>query len=168
LTLVENELSKKLGQDAFEYTYDKVQKEVIWKNRTRWARQHLKEKGQIDGSVMGIWTLTDKGRQRLDLLSKEGVDPDQNLLLKKEIINPLTQKLFTISRQETVKKSEETTKIESIIREMVLADRNVINMEIVRAVNEKLNIVVDKKRFREFVIRLDLDPMTFSMLPVER
>lgn len=36
-----------------------------WKNRIRWARQSLVQKGEIDKSISGIWAITDKGRKRL-------------------------------------------------------------------------------------------------------
>ena len=33
-----------------------------WWNLVQWARQHLVETGEIDGSTRGVWTLTDRGR----------------------------------------------------------------------------------------------------------
>lgn len=36
-----------------------------WTNLVQWVRQHLVEVGQIDGSTRGVWTLTDKGRDRV-------------------------------------------------------------------------------------------------------
>ena len=34
-------------------------------NRIAWARQHLVDKGEIDGSIYGVWRITDKGIIRL-------------------------------------------------------------------------------------------------------
>jgi restriction system protein len=36
-----------------------------WWNHVQWARQRLLEKKEIDGSVRGVWRLTDLGRARL-------------------------------------------------------------------------------------------------------
>jgi restriction system protein len=38
---------------------------VKWWNHVQWARQKLVQYGEIDGSVRGVWRITDKGRQRL-------------------------------------------------------------------------------------------------------
>lgn len=146
LVLMGNELSKKLSPDSKEYTHNKIQKEIIWKNKVRWARQHLKEKGQLDGSVVGIWSLTNKGRERLNNLTEKGIDPDQKLVEEREIINPLTNKPMTLHKSEVTKKSEETTQIEAIIREMISLDRNIINNEIVSEVQHRLKISVDTKK----------------------
>jgi len=36
-----------------------------WHNYVQWVRQTLVEKGEIDGSVRGIWKITDLGRKRV-------------------------------------------------------------------------------------------------------
>lgn len=36
-----------------------------WHNKVQWARQALINKGEIDGSVYGVWKITDLGRQRV-------------------------------------------------------------------------------------------------------
>jgi restriction system protein len=43
--------------------------QLIWLNRIHWARQHLVNKGQLDASTRGIWRITDKGRERLGIVS---------------------------------------------------------------------------------------------------
>ena len=51
--------------------------QIIWKNKTRWAREYLKRKNQLDGSEKGKWTITDAGKERLRLYEKTGRDPDE-------------------------------------------------------------------------------------------
>lgn len=44
-----------------------------WENRVQWARFHLTKKGFLDGSIRGIWKITEKGKkelERLGLLNK--------------------------------------------------------------------------------------------------
>jgi restriction system protein len=41
-----------------------------WHNLVQWSRQHLVEKGEIDGSTRGVWKLTARGRERA-----QGADP---------------------------------------------------------------------------------------------
>jgi hypothetical protein len=36
-----------------------------WHNRVQWARQKLVEKGEIDGSIPGVWKITELGRKRI-------------------------------------------------------------------------------------------------------
>jgi len=36
-----------------------------WSNRVQWARYRLLRKGELDGSVWGVWKITAKGRARL-------------------------------------------------------------------------------------------------------
>jgi restriction system protein len=38
---------------------------VKWWNHVQWARQRLVQKGEIDGSVRGVWRITPAGRARL-------------------------------------------------------------------------------------------------------
>lgn len=42
-----------------------------WKNRIQFVRQALVGKGEIDKSIKGIWAITDKGRERLNLPAPE-------------------------------------------------------------------------------------------------
>lgn len=37
-----------------------------WWNLVQWVRQHLVEKGEIDGSVRGVWKLAEAGKVRLN------------------------------------------------------------------------------------------------------
>lgn len=37
-----------------------------WTNRVQFVRQALVQKGELDGSVRGIWAITEAGRRRLD------------------------------------------------------------------------------------------------------
>lgn len=37
-----------------------------WTNRVQWVRQMLVKKGQLDGSVRGVWRITELGRGRLE------------------------------------------------------------------------------------------------------
>lgn len=36
-----------------------------WHNGVQWARQKLVQKGELDGSVLGVWKVTDAGRRRI-------------------------------------------------------------------------------------------------------
>ncbi len=38
---------------------------IVWQNRVQWVRQRLANKGEIDGSIRGVWAITAAGRQRL-------------------------------------------------------------------------------------------------------
>ena len=40
-------------------------KAVVWKNRIRWVRQNLVDKGDIDGRERGVWRITKRGRKRV-------------------------------------------------------------------------------------------------------
>ena len=40
-----------------------------WANLVQWARQHLIDKGELDGSTRGIWRVTAKGRARIEQAS---------------------------------------------------------------------------------------------------
>lgn len=75
--LVEELMGAKLKNHPEEYGFYKKQREVIWKNKTRWAREYLKRKQQLDGSIVGIWKITPTGEQRLRELGKTGKDPDE-------------------------------------------------------------------------------------------
>ncbi|KKT14041.1 MAG: hypothetical protein UV92_C0008G0032 [Parcubacteria group bacterium GW2011_GWA1_43_27] len=76
-SVVEEIMLPKLKNHPEEYGHYKIQTDIIWKNKTQWAREYLKRKGQLDGSVRGVWTITDAGRERLRLFKKTGRDPDE-------------------------------------------------------------------------------------------
>lgn len=75
--LVEELMLPKLKNHSEEYGHYKVQTDIIWKNKTQWAREYLKRKGQLDGSVRGIWTITEAGRERLRIFKSTNRDPDE-------------------------------------------------------------------------------------------
>ena len=75
--VVEDIMSFKLKNHPEEYGHYKIQTDIIWKNKTQWAREYLKRKGQLDGSVRGIWTITNSGKERLRLFEKTSRDPDE-------------------------------------------------------------------------------------------
>ncbi len=50
--------------------------ELVWKNKTRWAREYLKHKEQLDGSVKGVWKILPAGEKRLEEYDLTGKDPD--------------------------------------------------------------------------------------------
>jgi restriction system protein len=62
----------KLNPKNFPEEYESYSKGAIkWKNKTAWAREYLKRKGQLDGSERGVWKITDIGMERLDHLNNE-------------------------------------------------------------------------------------------------
>ena len=63
--LLEKGLLSKVLADHPEQEKDRKSGGITWWNNARLARQHLKEKGELDGSKHGIWTLTEQGRRRL-------------------------------------------------------------------------------------------------------
>lgn len=73
--VIEEIMLPRLKNHTEEYDHYK-KTEIIWKNKTRFAREYLKRKGQLDGSIKGIWTITDVGRERLRLYKINGSDPD--------------------------------------------------------------------------------------------
>ena len=74
---VEKIMLPKLKNHPEEYGHYKLPTDIIWKNKTQWAREYLKRKGQLDGSVRGIWTITEAGKERLRLIKQNGIDPDE-------------------------------------------------------------------------------------------
>lgn len=40
--------------------------DIIWQNNAAWARYKMVKKGEIDGSIRGIWAITEKGRERYE------------------------------------------------------------------------------------------------------
>ena len=61
-------------------TYDGPGYSVVkWKNKTAWAREYLKRKGQLDGSERGLWKITQTGRDRATVFYTTRNDPDEGL-----------------------------------------------------------------------------------------
>ena len=46
---------------------------VKWWNHVQWVRQKLVQRGEIDGSIHGVWRISDAGRARLRNGTTEGV-----------------------------------------------------------------------------------------------
>jgi restriction system protein len=38
-----------------------------WANLVQWARQHLIDRGEIDGATRGLWRITNRGKERIGL-----------------------------------------------------------------------------------------------------
>ena len=51
-----------------------------WTNRIQWVRQKLVDQGEIDSPAHGVWQITEKGRQRLETLTRAEVPPTQTLV----------------------------------------------------------------------------------------
>lgn len=69
-----------LSQAKFPEEYETYQKgQLKWKNKTAWAREYLKRKGQLDGAERGVWRITGMGRDRLKIFSETKKDPDEGL-----------------------------------------------------------------------------------------
>jgi len=75
--IVEKIMLPRLKNHPEEYGHYKIQTDIIWKNKTQWAREYLKRKGQLDGSVRGVWTITNTGKERLRIIKSTGKDPDE-------------------------------------------------------------------------------------------
>lgn len=54
-----------LTEDELEQRLESYPSTRKWWNLVQWVRQRLVESGEIDGSVRGIWSITEKGRARL-------------------------------------------------------------------------------------------------------
>lgn len=64
----------------FPEEYETYQKgQIKWKNKTAWAREYLKRKGQLDGTERGIWEITEMGRDRVKIFTETRKDPDEGL-----------------------------------------------------------------------------------------
>lgn len=75
--IVEEIMMPRLRNHPEEYGHYKIQTDIIWKNKTQWAREYLKRKGQLDGSARGIWAITDAGKERLRIFKSTDKDPDE-------------------------------------------------------------------------------------------
>ena len=76
------EVEKIMGLSSEEYpeeyeTYKHGEKKC--RNRTAWAREYLKRKGQLDGSERGVWKITEIGCDRIKVLTETNKDPDEGL-----------------------------------------------------------------------------------------
>lgn len=73
-------MKSKLLENPEEYgRYKDGEGEIIWKNKTRWAREYLKRKGQLGPSKPGIWKITESGRDRVRIFENAGRDIDEGL-----------------------------------------------------------------------------------------
>lgn len=69
-----------LTQAKFPEEYEAYQKgQIKWKNKTAWAREYLKRKGQLDGTERGVWKITEMGRDRVKIFTETRKDPDEGL-----------------------------------------------------------------------------------------
>lgn len=69
-----------LTPSGFPEEYETHQKgQIKWKNKTAWAREYLKRKGQIDGTERGICKLTEVGKDRVKIFWETKKDPDEGL-----------------------------------------------------------------------------------------
>jgi len=76
--IIEKIMADALRQHPREYE-KYARGEIIWINKTQWAREYLKRKGQLDGSEHGVWKITEAGKERLRLWRTTGKDPDAGL-----------------------------------------------------------------------------------------
>lgn len=82
----------KLSPKTHPIEYEKYQSNVIkWKNKTRWAREYLKRKLQLDGSERGVWKITEIGEQRVANFIKTNTDPDEGLAQLQGIDSLITE-----------------------------------------------------------------------------
>lgn len=75
-----------------EYRHYKLPQDVVWKNKTQWAREYLKRKGQLDGSVRGVWTITEAGKERLRVFEMSGRDIDDGRAILEGIESSVAEK----------------------------------------------------------------------------
>ncbi|HYA88840.1 MAG TPA: winged helix-turn-helix domain-containing protein [Nitrospirota bacterium] len=80
---------------------------VKWKNKTAWAREYLKRKGQLDGSERGVWKITEIGRDRTKVFATTKKDPDEGLAQIQGVD-------ATIADNEKISPEEGFNKIENI------------------------------------------------------
>ena len=85
--------------------YQKVQ--IKWKNKTAWAREYLKRKGQLDGTERGVWKITEMGRDRVKIFTETRKDPDEGLAQIQGIDT-------TIAEDEDITPEEGFNRIENI------------------------------------------------------
>lgn len=104
--VVEKIMLPRLKNHPEEYGHYKIQTDIIWKNKTQWAREYLKRKVQLDGSVRGVWKITDAGKERLRIFESFGKDPDEGRA---------TLSGIDASLSETIEKPEEVfTRLDNI------------------------------------------------------
>jgi len=87
-----------------------------WENRVRWTRENLIEKGFLDGSIRGVWRITEKGKkelERLGLLNKS-FSKNIKILYQKES--------YRVKREASL--SPEDEKLIQLVIEDVLPDGN--------------------------------------------
>ena len=81
--------------------------QIKWKNKTAWAREYLKRKGQVDGTERAVWKITDIGRERIKVFHATRKDPDEGLAQIQGID-------ASISESEGITPEEGFNKIENI------------------------------------------------------
>lgn len=73
-----------------------------WKNRVRYTRQKLVEKGEIDSPARGIWRITKEGRNRLAELDTVTISVDTPEYIKGELVSGADLRTPTRSRKSRV------------------------------------------------------------------
>ena len=71
--LMNNLLAERSDDDDIVST-----QETRIRNRIRWIRQNLKDKGQLTMPEQGIWQVTQAGLDRLDRAARFSLDPEFN------------------------------------------------------------------------------------------
>ena len=107
--VVEEIMKSKLLEHPEEYRKYR-RGEIIWKNRTRWAREYLKRKGQFDASEKGIWKITKSGQERVRIFEETGRDLDEGLVklhgIEPEIVKPEEEPEEAFSKLEEIQEHE--------------------------------------------------------------
>ncbi|MDR3572180.1 MAG: winged helix-turn-helix domain-containing protein [Candidatus Pacebacteria bacterium] len=103
--VVEKIMFSLLRKSPGEYGSHKSSKEPIWHNKTRWAREALKQKHELLGTEKGVWSITPLGRERIDLIRESKSDPD-SLDSEDDKQNLLTE-YTDFSEAESIEKVEE-------------------------------------------------------------
>lgn len=97
-----------LTPSTFPEEYEMYQKgQTKWKNKTAWAREYLKRKGQIDGTERGVWKITEIGRDRIKIFKETRKDPDEGLAQIQGVDT-------TIAENEDITPEEGFNRIESV------------------------------------------------------
>lgn len=92
--VVEDIMNKVLKNHPEEYGHYKLKRDIIWKNKIRFAREYLKRKEQLDGSMKGVWRITRQGRERLRIIEKTNRDPDEG----KAIFEGIDESIANVDR----------------------------------------------------------------------
>jgi len=87
-----------------------------WENRVQWARFHLTKKGFLDGSVRGIWRMTEKGKKELERLGLLNKPFSQNIKI------PYPKEPYKVKKEPVL--SPEDEELIQLVIEDVLPDGN--------------------------------------------